>query len=70
MSTNTFLAVVGTILVLLIGMLTLQKLAECRLYGGVACCFGRFCPAHATGSPASAAMTRAVKAKNALALRR
>jgi hypothetical protein len=45
MSTNRFLAIVGTVLVLLTGMLTLQKVAECRENGGVACCFGRLCPA-------------------------
>lgn len=44
-STNSFLAIVGTVLVLLTGMLTLQKLAECHEKGGVACCFGRLCPA-------------------------
>jgi hypothetical protein len=45
MSTNTFLAVVGTVIVVLTGILTLQKLEECRQKGGVACCFGRLCPA-------------------------
>jgi hypothetical protein len=45
MSTNTFLAVVGTVIVVLTGILALQKLEECRQKGGVACCFGRLCPA-------------------------
>jgi hypothetical protein len=45
MSTNRFLAIVGTVLVLLTGMLILQKLEKCRQNGGVACCFGRLCQA-------------------------
>ena len=40
MSTNTFLAVMGTILVVLIGINVLQKVDECHQKGGVACCFG------------------------------
>jgi hypothetical protein len=45
MSTNRFLAIVGTALVLLTGILILQKVEKCRQSGGVACCFGRLCQA-------------------------
>jgi hypothetical protein len=53
MSNNRFLAIVGTVIVVLIGILTFQKLSQCAASGGTACCFARLCGA-ATGQPAPA----------------
>jgi hypothetical protein len=44
-SNTRFIAVVGAVLVVLIGVLAFQKISRCRESGGTACCFGRLgCP--------------------------
>ena len=44
MTSNTrFIAIVGAVLVVLIGVLLYQKILRCDAVGGTACCFGRIC---------------------------
>ena len=44
MTANTrFIAVVGAIIAVLIGILAYQKVSQCSESGGKACCFGRQC---------------------------
>jgi hypothetical protein len=45
MSTNKFLAMVGVVIVVAVGILAAQRIEQCREKGGVACCFGRYCTA-------------------------
>jgi hypothetical protein len=42
-SNSRFIVVVGTIIVVLIGIALYQKISRCSEKGGKACCFGRFC---------------------------
>jgi len=44
MTPNTrFTAIVGAVIVVLIGILLYQKILRCGEAGGAACCFGRLC---------------------------
>ena len=44
MTSNTrFIAIVGAVIVILIGILLYQKILRCGEAGGAACCFGRLC---------------------------
>jgi hypothetical protein len=42
-SNSRFIGVVGTVIVILIGIALYQKASRCSEAGGKACCFGRLC---------------------------